>query len=217
MNTIRSYENRYYNPISIPDYSILEIYKDNISQDNFLGYTIIPLKDMSPQEIETNMIDRAYELKPSGYPNLKMLYGRERKSFKNKRVFAVWYKTTEPNYPEAPVYTEPLPPVETDYGFNTIVIENAGAADTDVQLILSTEKKGDVEVYINDDYYSIKIDKIPRESNEITINNKGVLYNGRPYDNFTFATVPTLRKGTNKIKVSKSLVKKVKVDYTPVF
>ena len=45
MNTIHSYENRYYNPISIPDYSILEIYKDNILNTWKCHFTLILQSD----------------------------------------------------------------------------------------------------------------------------------------------------------------------------
>ena len=47
VNTLNTYTNLQYEPVPIPAYTILEIYKETIAKSNSLGYCILPIGGLS--------------------------------------------------------------------------------------------------------------------------------------------------------------------------
>jgi len=218
LQTLNTYPNLYLNPIEIPDYTIVEIYKDSIALVNNLGYCIVPLGDKDNTEIKQEISNRVKSSQPTGYTNFVILAGRESESFNHRVTYVVWYTgETVPTYPELPTIETPADPAAAFNRFNEVTVVNQGVAATDLILTLTVVKAGLVEVYINDNYYSIIIDKLPAATNLITISKTGVSYNDKNYDKFTFSAVPTLTKGSNTIKVTKENVSNLKVDYVPMY
>ena len=85
LSTYNNYETE---PIKIGKYVIIEMYKDNIAENNKIGYHIL-----SPNAIPKNQTTSDYitslaqSKKPAGYENLKILYDRAGSSdtdFNNK-------------------------------------------------------------------------------------------------------------------------------------
>ena len=111
LSTYNNYETE---PIKIGKYVIIEMYKDNIAENNKIGYHIL-----SPNAIPKNQTTSDYitslaqSKKPAGYENLKILYDRAGSSdtdFNNKIIYIVWYKNIEPTYPPIPQDITPIAP-----------------------------------------------------------------------------------------------------------
>jgi len=46
-NSLVMYPNLQFNPIEIPEFTLVEFYKESIAEENGLGYCIIPIKGLS--------------------------------------------------------------------------------------------------------------------------------------------------------------------------
>lgn len=219
LQTLNTYPNLYSNPIVIPAYTIVEVYKDAITSANQLGYCIFPIKDKTKEELEQEIRTFVTNEKPTGYDdnNLAILGGHETNEYDYRIVYAVWYVNSPPDYPHTPTIIPPADPVEPFNKFNEIEINNAGSAQTDVTLTLSIVRTGMVEVKINEDIFKVNIKKLASNSNTIIIDKNGVLFNGKKYDNYDFSSTPTLKRGINTIGVTKEHISNLKIDYNPIY
>lgn len=219
LQTLNTYPNLYLNPIEIPDYTIVEIYKDTIALANGLGYCIVPLGDKDNNEIKAEIANRIQNSQPVGYSNSVILAGRTNESFSNRITYVVWYQgSTVPTFPDLPKIEAPIDPKPAFDRYNKIEVTNQGAAASDVVITLSVVAVGEVSLLINDKSYSIIINKLlPNQENKVVISKDGVTFNDKNYDNFTFAGAPTLKKGVNSIAISKENVNKIKIDYVPKY
>ena len=217
LQTLNTYPNLYFNPIDIPKYTIVEIYKDSIAQANGLGYCIVPLGDMDNDEIKTEIGTRIQNSQPTGYSNYVILAGRVNEDFDHRITYVVWYQgNTVPTYPDLPTIIVPADPLPAFDIFNKVTVTNAGAAPTDVTITLSVVAKGKIQLLINEDLYIINISKLTT-NDTLVISKEGVTLNGKEYDDFIFPKVPTLERGINTIGVSKNCVNNIKIDYVPKY
>ena len=218
LQTLNTYPNRYFDPIDIPRYTVVEIYKDSIVAENTLGYCIVPLGDLDNTQIEQKIRNYIADSQPSGYTSLAMLAGRERKDYDNRVTYAVWYNGgIMPSYPERPIPVMPPELGSVFNRFNSFNIFNEGTAEANLKLTLTIEKTGLVEIYINNDLFTIQVDHIPTQDNLLVLSKNGVTFNDKEYSVYDFPCVPTVKRGLNVVQVSKDSVSKVKVEYTPNF
>lgn len=210
-NTLVMYPNLQYNPIKIPAFTLVEIYKDKVSKENGLGYTIIPIENLSNQEIKDIARAKAELVKPSGYSNYTLLTG-DKEEYDHKIIYAVWYADEVPSYPQEPDI-ESLTPAQPLNIWHTVEVNNE-AAPTFVTITLTCSALDNtLEFYINNDYFAIDI-KNPKDGvNEIAISKEGVSYNGKPIDSFKMTSAPKLKAGMNYIKVNSIGVSKIDIKY----
>lgn len=209
-NTLVMYPNLQFNPIKIPDFTILEIYKDTIAIESGLGYCIIPIEGLTKQEIRDKAKEKADLVQPSGYTNYTLLTGAS-DEFNHKIVYAVWYQGEAPSYPDEPEVIE-LTPGQPHNIWHEIEVTNP-AAPSFITVTLTCSAFGHLEFYINDDYFAIDIDKPVSGVNEVIISKDGVTYDGKPIDNFKMSSAPKLKAGVNYIKVNSVNISKIGIKY----
>lgn len=218
MQSLNTYPNLYYNPIKIPTYTVVEIYKNEVAENNSLGYFIIPIKDMDNNQLESAIYSRAIGSKPADCDKYIILGGREYNTYENRITYFVWYSgDTVPQYPELPELITPPPAAKPFEKYTVVSLYNQGSGDTDVTITLTVDEDGDYDFYINDDYYSFTVTKLYKNNNKIVFTKNGVTVNDIPINTFTFSKIPTLRTGSNFIKVTKKGIKNIKCDYVPHF
>ena len=146
-NTLTVINNLQYNPIEIADFCIVEVYKDDISLVNALGYFIQPLDGVG--DIKETIANRVRESAPSGYANLVVLAGREFDTFSRRIVYAVWYNgETVPTYPAAPEVHDLGEPGDPFDIYQDIEVIN-DSAPTDCKVTLTIDRLDlPVEFYI---------------------------------------------------------------------
>lgn len=209
-NTLVMYPNLQYNPIKIPDFTVLEIYKDSIATDKGLGYCIIPIEGLTQQQIRDAAKAKADLVQPEGYTNYTLLTGAG-DEFNHKIVYGVWYMGEAPTYPDEPS-TEVLTPEQPHNIWHEIEVENPSAPSF-ITVTLTCSALDHVEFYINNDYFAIDIDKPVSGVNDIVINKEGVSYNGKPISNFKMTSAPKLKTGVNYIKVNCVSISKIGIKY----
>lgn len=216
-NTLTVINNLQYNPIEIADFCIVEVYKDDISLVNALGYFIQPLDGVG--DIKETIANRVRESAPSGYANLVVLAGREFDTFSRRIVYAVWYNgETVPTYPAAPeVHGLGEPGDPFDFYQDIEVINDS--VPTDCKVTLTIDRLDlPVEFYINDDYFKIDVSKqVPTDEKIIEIDRTGVKYNSVPINTYEFLSIPKLKSAKNLIKVNRLMIRKVKVEFIHKF
>jgi hypothetical protein len=216
-NTLTVINNLQYNPIEIADFCIVEVYKDDISLVNALGYFIQPLDGVG--DIKETIANRVRESAPSGYANLVVLAGREFDTFSRRIVYAVWYNgETVPTYPAAPEVHDLGEPGDPFDFYQDIEVIN-DSVPTDCKITLTIDRLDlPVEFYINDDYFKIDVSKqVPTDEKIIEIDKTGVKYNSVPINTYEFLSIPKLKSAKNLIKVNRLMIRKVKVEFIHKF
>lgn len=211
--TLTVYNNLQYNPIEIEDFCVVEVYKDEITLTNALGYFVQPLKDIG--DIKATIEERVRESAPGGYENLVILAGREFDSFSHRIVYAVWYNsTTAPTYPAEPEQHDLGAPGDPFDFYQTVSVIN-DSAPTYCRITLTLDRLDlPVEFYINDDYFKIDVsEQIPTDEKILVVDRTGVSYNSVPIYSYEFLSVPKLKSAVNQIKVNKLMIREVKIDY----
>lgn len=212
-SNLNTYANLQYNPISIPDYCVVEVYKDEIVKPNGLGYFILPIGGLTDNEIEQKIKDKVDAV--DGYTNLAILAGKNKKMYKNRIVYAVWYNDVVPAYPNEP-YVEPIEAGKPFNPYQKIEIINEGTAASALVLefdCLSFDEP--IEFKINEKKFKIWVDNPVSDISLVYASNKGVQYNKKLIDSFIFPSVPKLKSGINIIEVKGTNVKNLKIDYVP--
>lgn len=212
-NSLVMYPNLQFNPIEIPEFTLVEFYKESIAAQNGLGYCIIPIKGLSQEQIETEIRNKGTAVAHEGYTKFKVLSTGD---FNHKIVYGVWYETDEPVYPQEPEI-ESLTPAAALNIWKEIEVENA-AAPTYITVTLTCSSFVDtIEFYINKDYFAIDIKEPVDGVNIITITKDGVVYNGNPIDSFKMTSAPKLQAGANSIKVKTIGVTNIDIKYKNKF
>lgn len=208
-----TYNNLQYNPIEIEDFCVVEVYKDEISLVNALGYFIQPLKDIG--DVKATIEERVRKSAPDGYENLVILAGRNFDSYSHRIVYAVWYNgAAAPTYPAEPEQHDlGMPGSPFDF-YHTVEVFN-DAAPTYCRLTLTLDRLDlPVEFYINSDYFKIDVsEQIPTDEKILVVDQTGVKYNSVPIYSYEFLSVPKLNSAINLIKVNKLMIREVKVEY----
>lgn len=213
LTTLNTYPNLYFDAQRIPAFTVVEIYKDTIAQVNSLGYCIVPINGVS--DIKALINQRVAASAPAGYTTNIILAGRQEEGFDHRITYCVWYNGAVPTFPEAPENLTPTSPAAPFNRFNTVTCNNPGAT-TDATLILSIVNPGLIDIYINNNRFSVKIERL--EGNKILIIDRtGVSYNNKNIDSFSFSTAPSLKNGENVIKLPKDKVNNVKINYSPKY
>ena len=211
-STIKNSQNA---DIKIPDSCILEIYKDSITTSNSLGYSILPLKDIT--NIEQAISNRVNEVRPLGYSKLAILAGENNILFNHCIVYCIFYNgDVAPTYPATPAIERLPEPTNSLNVWEDLTITNNGAKEADLDLyietIVSNDKK--VEFYINDIYYLVLYNG---NTNTIEINTKGVFIDGIQTDQFKMKQLPTLSSGENHIRIKKTNINKLTINYNLIY
>lgn len=218
-NTLTVYNNLQYNPIEIEDFCVVEVYKDEISLDNALGYFIQPLKGLEDNEIKSTIEGRVKQNKLSGYTQLAVLAGREFDSFSHRIVYAVWYKgETAPTYPAEPEQHDLGAPGDPFDFYQVLQVIN-DSAPTYCRITLTLDRLDlPVEFYINDDYFKIDVsDQIPTDEKILVVDKTGVSYNSVPINTYEFLSVPKLKSAVNQLRVNRLMIREVKVEFAHKF
>lgn len=216
-HTLTVYNNLQYNPIEIEDFCVVEVYKDEISLDNALGYFIQPLKGI--EDIKTTIANKVKQNKVTGYTQLAVLAGREFDSFSHRIVYAVWYKgETAPTYPEEPEQHDLGAPGDP-FDFYQVVEVINDSAPTYCRITLTLDRLDlPVEFYINDDHYKIDVsDQIPTDEKILVVDKTGVSYNSVPISSYEFLSVPKLKSAVNQLRINKLMIREVKVEFARKF
>lgn len=216
-NTLTVINNLQYNPIEIADFCIVEVYKDDISLVNALGYFIQPLDGVG--DIKETIANRVRESAPSGYANLVVLAGREFDTFSRRIVYAVWYNgETVPTYPAAPEVHDLGEPGDPFDFYEPISVIN-DSAPTDCRITLTLDRLDlPVEFYINDDHFKIDVStQVPTDEKILVVDKTGVRYNSVPISSYEFLSVPKLKSAVNQLRINKLMIRKVKVEFAKKF
>lgn len=199
------YENQQYEPLPIPNFTIVEVYQDTISPTTGLGYFIVPLTDNS-QDAITEKIRAAT---PEGYTQFAVY--TDDMDLKNKVIYAVFYQgDTPPEPPAKPEFTEQVAATPYDI-YKSMEITNDGAPayiNLTIELEETTEKEVEIDFYINKNHYLITI-PIVKGENIVTIDKDVVMYAGLPILNASIDVFPQLQHGVNVIKVNGLTIKRV--------
>lgn len=213
ISNINTYPNLQFNPFPIPEFTVIEIYRDTIAKDNSLGYCILPIEGLDDAQIETKIRTLVDGSKPEEYQNLAVL----NKGYNHKICYAVWYTDTAPEFPKEP---SPQPMPEPAAPFNVweeIVVDNPGQTVPLALEITCSSFTEPIGFYINDVLFSITIGKPQAGINVIVADRTGASYNNKGIDTFDFPTTPVLKNGRNVLKFNKTNVSAVKVRYTQKF
>lgn len=215
VSNLNTYPNLQYNPISIQDFCVVEIYKDTIVKENSLGYCILPIKE---GDMEQKIREKVAESMPEGYTNLAILAGRAKVEYNHKVVYAVWYQNEMPTYPEAPVISD-LPPVSAAYNiYQEIEVNNLGTAPAYIELELTCSSVDEpIDFYINGKFFSVTIEKNAADTHTLILNKNGVFYNGAAIDTFICPSAPRIESGINHLLFNRSNIQNVKLNYLPKF
>lgn len=216
-HTLTTYNNLQYNPVEIADFCVVEVYKDEISLVNALGYFIQPLTGV--EDVKATIAARVQEKPQTGYSNLVILAGRNFDMFNRRIVYAVWYNgDTVPQYPDEPEQYELGAPGDPFDFYKSLEIENEGAP-TYCTITLALAKLDEpVDFYLNGDYFKIDMSgQIPTDDKILTIDKTGVSYNRTPINTYEYLAVPKLKYGTNILKVNSITISKVKVEFNQKF
>lgn len=218
-NTLVVYNNLQYNPVEIADFCVVEVYKDDISLANALGYFILPLKDVEDVKATIEQKVKRDESKPTGYENLAVLAGREFDTFSHRIVYAVWYNgETAPTYPEEPEQHDLGAPGDP-FDFYQLVNVVNDSAPTYCRITLTLDRLDlPVEFYINDDHFKIDVsEQIPTDEKILIVDRTGVSYNSVPINSYEFLSVPKLKSGINQLRINRLMIRNVKVDFIHKF
>lgn len=218
-NTLVVYNNLQYNPVEIADFCVVEVYKDDISLANALGYFILPLKDVEDVKATIEQKVKRDESKPTGYENLAVLAGREFDTFSHRIVYAVWYNgETAPTYPEEPEQHDLGAPGDP-FDFYQLVNVINDSAPTYCRITLTLDRLDlPVEFYINDDHFKIDVsEQIPTDEKILIVDRTGVSYNSVPINSYEFLSVPKLQSGVNQLRINRLMIRNVKVDFVHKF
>lgn len=210
-NTLVMYPNKQYNPILVPDYTLVEFYREKIHVDTDLGYCIIPLKGKGRVEIDEIIKAKANTIKPDDLSNLAILTN-SKGELNHNIIYAVWYNAEEPVYPPEPSVEELIPASPHNVWETREVVNEGAPAFCEVSLTLSSF--GFIEFYINDDYFSFVADD---PQGTAVVSNKGVFYNGKMISNFKMTAAPKLKAGVNYFKVKCIDINKMSVKYKKKF
>lgn len=209
-------ENKLASNIKINNSCLLEIYKNTVSNENCLGYTILPLANIT--DIETAIRNKVASSAPSGYTKLAILAGNKQASYNHRIIYCVWYKgETPPKMPTEPIIDR-LPSVSAPLDvFEVFNVSNQGIKNTNIELVFNIIDSSDkqIEFYINDQKYLIN--NTLDYNYTMVVNEHGVLINNKPYDNFDFNNVPYLIPGENIIKIKKTNVSGLTINYEPYY
>lgn len=212
--TLKMIDNLQFDPIKIPDYCLIEFYKDSIDKNSALGFSIISIAGLTIDEIKSAIAEKVSFIVPEGYTDYVILAGRDSEEYNHKKIYVVWYKGEAPTYPAEPEIEEPAQPAEPAAAFEEYEIFNNGGKDTPITIEFTITTFGeDIEFYLNDDFYSIT-PSLDYGTNVYIANSKGVSYQDIPIDTFKFPSIPYLMSGKNILKVKKTNVSNVNIKYT---
>lgn len=215
MNTINMYPNLQYDPIEIPKYCILEIYKDSIAETNSLGYTILNIEGKSNSEIEQEIKTKVAASAPNTYTKLAILAGNTFVDYTNKIVYCVWYTgDIVPAYPEEPTITPLDSPGQQASIWEVININNPGVGTIAALQFNINNSLNKLEFYLNDVLYSIDLKDL-KSTNSINIDKGGLRVNGEYISSFSFNAMPALKSGQNVIKINKVNTTNFSLIYSP--
>lgn len=215
-HTLNMYPNMQYNPIKIQDFTILEFYQDNISITSRLGYYILPIQDLTVQEIEEKINNLALQKLPEGYSQFIALPDRGTthtyNSYDHRICYVVFYQgDVIPSYPQEPALGTPIAPSSSFNPWNEINITNAGGP-TALSIILTIAiSTTSLEFYINNQNY--KINSEVRVGEVVKISKNGVYINNRQISDFDIQSWPYLTSGENTIRIPKNCVSNVQISY----
>lgn len=215
-NTLTVYNNLQYNPIEIGDFCIVEVYEDEISLANALGYFIQPLDGV--EDIKETIATRARQY-VGKMGKLAVLAGREFDSYNRRIVYAVFYTgETAPTYPDEPEQHDLGAPGNPFDFYQNLEIDNDSAL-TSARITLTLDRLDlPVEFYINDDHYKIDVsEQIPTDEKILVVDKTGVSYNSNPINTYEFLSVPKLKYGKNQIRVNRLMIRNIKVEYARRF
>lgn len=206
---------KYYNniPQKIGSYTLVEVYNDSISDENFQGYKIFPIKDINNinQVIEDTIVNELGQ--PGDEYQLAILAGHDGNQYNHNIVYAVWYTDEEPTYPAEPIVPAMPAPDPQFNVWQEITVNNSGV-DTNATVIL-TVNHGDIELMINDDYFLIKGNIT--DGARCTINRDGVSINNIPAMEYIITNQPILKHGQNTIKVNKTNITHIDIQYKTTY
>ena len=214
ISNLNTYPNLQYNGIPIPAFTVVEVYKDEIVKDSSLGYFVLPIEGMDNEAIELAIRKKLRDEAPFGYGNLAII----QKGFDHKVVYAVWNRGEAPKVPDP----KPIPklddPAEPFNVWEEIQLDNRGVGPTALTLEFDCSSFDEpIEFYINDDYYTITIEKPQMYQSIVIADETGAKYNGKNIDTFEFPTMPKIKNGSNCLRIKKTNVSKVKVKYLPKY
>lgn len=213
-HTLNLVENLQFEPITIPDYCLTEIYKDSITKENAIGFALFPITGKSNDEIKTMIAEKAESMKPEGYENKIILAGRTKEEFNHNIVYCVWYINDIPTYPAEPIIEPIGTPSEEVSPYENFVVENNGAINTYCELAFTiTDFTEDIEFYVNDEYFVITPSIYYEGENVYVVNKDGVFYAHEPIHSFVFNNMPFLAPGINKIKVKTTNVSNIEINF----
>lgn len=216
LSTYNNYETE---PIKIGKYVIIEMYKDNIAENNKIGYHIL-----SPNAIPKNQTTSDYitslaqSKKPAGYENLKILYDRAGSSdtdFNNKIIYIVWYKNIEPTYPPIPQDITPIAPALPLNIWQEFSIVNNGLT-TFCELIFTVSNLSVLEFYLNKQYFKFYLNINDSNTHIIKINNKGIFKDDELINNNIIPNL-FLIANTNILKIKRIGISNVKINYNQTY
>lgn len=210
-HNLTTISNLQYEAVAIPQYTVLELYKDSVLDDNYVGYYIVPIEGLTKEEIKTKLLELAgtYE----GYSYVKLLVSKDetKEQFKYKRVYGVYFNNTEPVYPTVAVQEQTIPTGTLVDVWQTNEIENGGIeVPCSIKL---TAAAGDesIEFYLNNNHVSIE----KYEAGEVVISS--IAKNNGKTIECSFDEIPTLKNGTNILKTKATNITKVEVEFTEAY
>lgn len=208
LNTLTTFANRQYDPIEIPDYCVLELYKDTMADDNYIGYYIVPIGGLTKDEIATKLTTLAGT--QDGYTNFILLGNN---TYSRKRIAGVFYNDTVPTYIEgkSTVTTQTAASALNVYQEQTVT--NNGIEVPCTIIVTVTDTTNPIELYINNNYIAFTA----TETGDYTIENEVCTFGGKIIDDFGSFDTVTLKHGDNVIKVNATNVSKVQVTYTETY
>lgn len=207
-----SIPNLQYDPIAIPDYTVLELYKDAVADANYIGYYIVNIEGLNETEIETKLTTLAGT--QDGYTNFVILASADnsKKQYSHKRIYGVFYNgSTAPAYPTYTVREATATTGTLVDPYQTFTIENEGIS-TPVQLVFTVDSVDEpIEWLLNNNYGATVLDK----AGKLVVGQESTI-NGEPVD-VDYAEIPCLMHGTNTLKVKATNVSKVECKYTVLY
>lgn len=220
--TLNMYDNLQYDAIPIQDYTIVEVYKDSIAEDNSLGYTILPIEGLNIDTIETKIAEIAATNLPSGYENYVVLPGRNEThdydSYNHRVCYLIYYTSdTAPTYPDAPDIGEAIEPATAFNKWNIANIAYYGAIPSPLTLYFTVVKGcKTLEFYLrNEDYFSIPLKDFDTDTSLVVVSNEGIYQDGVELIDYEMTNYPIIEPtGTaapsyNSLKVDKKWVSNV--------
>lgn len=215
-------DNQEFDAISTGNYFILEGFKDSISANTKVGYSIINIDNKTTDEIKSEVDKIMTDNMPSGYSSYGIAWNRanvlSKEKINHKIVYGV-YGVTTVAYPayDSSIDKNTVAAVFDEY--NTELVENAGRAAAATLTLTIDDMESPIQFYINDDFYSFMIDIPASGVNTVAIDSNGITYNGVLNRNVVVDDyhAPILKNGKNTLRFSKKNIKHFNLIYNVIY